>query len=349
MRKNKIAAFICLAISLLILAACGSSGGADQANNKSKETANSEQASQPGATVQPADQSAGQQTDQSGKTRKITHLRGEVEVPVKIERAVVLSAAYIDHLLTIGEKPYGVNVEVRYGGDYLPYLANELEGVQLVGSADSPNLEAIVQLNPDVILIESRTADETYAQLEKIAPTIVLGTEWLEYENDTTYWTKDLLLVAELYDKVDLAKEKIAELEAKTAEAKKKIQGLDNKRLAYLRVREKNLQIYAEKGHPTNTLLYNDLGFSPTALTPAEQRGELSLEVVPNLNADYIVLEVDPNGRDNLKSINESVLWKKVPAVEKEQVYETDSFWLFKGWGVIGRGQIIDEVLKMIE
>ncbi|MNI39331.1 putative siderophore-binding lipoprotein YfiY precursor [compost metagenome] len=262
---------------------------------------------------------------------------------------MVLSAAYIDHLLTIGEKPYGVNVEVRYGGDYLPYLAKDLAGVHLVGSADTPNLEAIVQLDPDVILVESRTADDTYAKLEKIAPTIVLGTEWLEYENDTTYWTKDLLKVAELYDKVDLAKKKIAELEAKTAEAQKKIKTLENNRLAYLRVREKNVQIYARKGHPTNTLLYHDLGFTPTGLTPEEQRADLSLEVIPNLNANYIMLEVDPNGRDNLKNINESPLWSKVAAVQNKQVFETDSFWLFKGWGVIGRGQIVDDILKLIK
>ncbi|OMF19279.1 hypothetical protein BK133_29925 [Paenibacillus sp. FSL H8-0548] len=327
MFKNRIAPMVFLVILLITMAACG------------KNSVNQEQSSEQEPVVEVAGEA----------TRTITHLKGEAIVPTKIDRIVVLSAAYIDHLLTIGEKPYGVNVEVRYGGDYLAYMASELEGVQLVGSADSPNLEAIAQLEPDVILIESRTAEETYAQLEKIAPTIVLGTEWLEYEDDTTYWTQDLLKVAELYDKVEMAKEKIAELELKTAQASEKINGLENNQLAYLRVREKNLQIYAEKGHPTNTLLYHDLGFSKTALTPDEQRSDLSLEIIPDLDADYVVLEVDPNGRDNLNSINKSVLWSKVPAVQSNMVYETDSYWLFKGWGVIGRGLIVDDVLKMIE
>ncbi|WP_141505205.1 ABC transporter substrate-binding protein [Paenibacillus luteus] len=332
MLKNRIMPLVCLIILLLTMSACG---GTSEKNSQQD-------------TVQPSSEVT-DAPETENLTRTITHLKGEAIVPVNIERIVVLSAAYIDHLLTIGEKPYGVNVEVRYGGDYLPYLSSQLDGVQLVGSADSPNLEAIVALEPDVILVESRTADEVYAQLEKIAPTIVLGTEWLEYEDDTTYWTKDLLKVAELYDKVDLAKEKIAELEAKTAEASETIKKLDQKKLAYVRVREKNLQIYAGKGHPTNTLLYHDLGFLPTGLTPEEQRADLSLEVVPDLDADYIVMEVDPNGRENLNSMNQSALWGKVPAVQNEKVYETDSFWLFKGWGVIGRGQIVDDVLKMIE
>ena len=317
MLKKKMGAYVGLTILLIVLAACGGNSGNIETTQNN--------------------------------TQIISHLRGEVEVPINIDRVVVLSAAYIDHLLTIGEKPYGVNVELRYGGDYPPYLADKLEGVHLVGSADSPNLEAIVQLDPDVIMIESRTADEVYSQLEKIAPTIVLGREWLEYEHDTTYWTKDLLKIAELYGKEELAKQKIAELEVKTDQAKNKIENLENKRLAYLRVREKNVQIYARTGHPMNSLLYHDLGFIPTGLTPEDQRGELSLEVIPELDADYIILEVDPNGYDNLKSIRESALWSRVPAVQNDEVHETDSFWLFKGWGVIGRGQIIDDILKILE
>jgi len=315
--------FIFSVLLILVLSACGKAPEAAQSNQ--------------GTSAQEND------------TQSIEHLKGTAVVPKKIERMVVLSAAYIDHMLAIGEKPAGVNVEVRYGGDYLPYFADQLEGVPTVGSADSPNLEAIVAVNPDVILIESRTAENTYEQLEKIAPTVVLGNEWLDYEDDTTYWTQDLLTIAEMYDKVDLAKEKMGEVEQRAAQLKEKIAQLDQKKLAYLRVREKNLQIYAAKGHPTNTLLYHDLGFEPTAVTPSEQREDLSMEKISDIDANFVVLEVDPNGQDYLNSMNESSLWKQVPAVQADQVYETDSFWLFKGWGVIGRSEIMDEVEKMIE
>ncbi|GGF86662.1 ferrichrome ABC transporter substrate-binding protein [Paenibacillus albidus] len=321
-----------IAVLLLILAACSNTAGQPASEEQSPA----------------ASQTRDQQATEPG-TRTIAHLKGEAVIPSKIEKIVVLSAAYIDHLLTIGEKPYGVNTEVRYGGDYLPYLSDMLEGVQSVGSADSPNLEAIVELEPDVILIESRTAENTYEKLNKIAPTIVLGNEWLDYGNDTSFWTKDLLTIAEMYDKTDLAKEKIAELEQKTVQASEKIKALDNKLLAYLRVREKTLQIYAQKGHPTNALLYQDLGFEPAALTPEEQREDLSLEKTPELGADFIVLEVDSNGRDFLDNMQDSALWKDIPAVQDGRVHETDSFWLFKGWGVIGRGEIIDEIMAWMD
>ncbi|QUL55921.1 iron-siderophore ABC transporter substrate-binding protein [Paenibacillus tritici] len=332
MNRKKSIQILLLAVLLLILAAC---------SNRAGQPASGEQS--PSAS-QTKDQAAAEPG-----TRTITHLKGEAVIPSKIEKVVVLAAEYIDHLLTIGEKPSGVNTEVRYGGEYLPYLADKLQGVQTVGSADNPNLEAITLLDPDVILIESRTAENKYEQLNKIAPTIVLGNEWLDYGDDTSFWTKDLLTIAEMYDKTDLAKEKIAELEQKTVEASEKIKVLDNKKLAYLRVREKTLQVYAQKGHPTNALLYHDLGFEPAALTPEEQRTDLSLEKTPELGADFIVLETDPNARDFLGNMQKSALWKNIPAVQEGRVHETDSFWLFKGWGVIGRGEIIDEIMAWIE
>lgn len=298
---------------------------------------------------QPSTPSPATQTSEISETRMVEHLKGTAEIPADIDRIVVLSAAYIDHLLTIGEKPYGVNTEVRYGGDYLPYMSEALAGVQTVGSADSPNLEAIASLEPDVILIESRTAETTFEQLDKIAPTIVLGNEWLDYEEDPDFWTKDLLTIADMYGKTELAESKIAELAAKVEHAAEAVKALDNRKLAYLRVREKLLQIYSEKGHPTNTLLYRELGFEPASLTPLEQREDLSLEVITELDSDHIVLEVDPNGRDLLVGMNDSALWNAVPAVQDGSVYETDSFWLFKGWGAIGRGRIVDEVLRMIQ
>lgn len=311
-----------LGLLLLLLAACSAGSGGDSGADGQRHTA-----------------------EKPPETRTIEHLKGKTEIPAKIDSIVVLSAAYIDHLLTIGEKPSGVNVEARYGGDYLPYLASRLQGTKLVGSADSPNLEAILEIAPDVIIIESRTAETTYEQLKKIAPTIVLGTEWLDYASD---WTLDLMTVAAMYDKTEQAKQAVAALNDKIAKAKGKVEGIKDRRLAYLRVREKMMQIYAQGGHPTNVLLYQELGFQPAALTPKDQRANLSLESIPDIQADFVVLEVDPNGTGFLQEMRQGALWSKLPAVQHNRVYESDSFWLFKGWGVIGRGEIVDDVLRML-
>jgi len=323
---------------MLFLAACGAQSQSAATTEAPATTAAAEIAT-PAASTESTDTGL----------RSITHLKGTAEIPMQPQRVVALSAAYIDHMLTLGEKPVGVNNEERYGGDYLPYLADELEGVAVVGSADTPNLEAILQLNPDVILVESRTAETSYEQLNKIAPTIVLGNEWKDYDEDPDFWTEDLLKVAEMYDKTEVAQSKIDELKKKTAEVKALVEKSEHRKLAYVRVREKLFQIYGQNGHPTNALLYRDLGFEPSSITPVEHREDLSLEGVADLDANRLILEVDPNGGDFLAQAQESSIWKDVPAVQQEQVYETDSFWLFKGWGVLGRTEILEDIRKLVE
>ncbi|WP_245608592.1 iron-siderophore ABC transporter substrate-binding protein [Saccharibacillus sacchari] len=323
---------------MLFLAACGAQSQSAATTEAPATTAAAETAT-PAASTESTDTGL----------RSITHLKGTSEIPMKPERVVALSAAYIDHMLTLGEKPVGVNNEERYGGDYLPYLADELEGVAVVGSADTPNLEAILQLNPDVILVESRTAETSYEQLNKIAPTVVLGNEWKDYDEDPDFWTEDLLKIAEMYDKTEVAQSKIDELKQKTAEVKTLVEKSEHRKLAYVRVREKLFQIYGQNGHPTNALLYRDLGFEPSAITPVEHREDLSLEGLADLDANRLILEVDPNGGDFLEQAQKSSIWKDVPAVQQEQVYETDSFWLFKGWGVLGRTEILEDIRKLVE
>ena len=74
------------------------------------------------------------------------------------------------------------------------------------------------------------------------------------------------------------------------------------------------------------------------------------MEKIADIDANFVVLEIDPNAEEYLKIVSmQAHSWKGVPAVGAEQVYTTDSFWLFKGWGAIGRSEIINEIEDMIQ
>lgn len=285
----------------------------------------------------------------TGETRTITHLKGEYEIKEKPERVIALIPAYVDHILALGEKPYGVTVEQQFGGSYIPYLADQLEGVEIVGESANVNLEKILSLDPDLILSDQWTAEKIYAELNKIAPTIVLGADGDQDTNHPDYWQQDLMKIAEIYDKEDLAKQKIAELEQKVEDTRQQIDALKEKNMAFLRIRQKVIQIYPQTGHPLNSLLYEKFGFTPSPLTHETDRGDLSMEVIPQLNTDYIFLQVDASGGPgHLKTIRENPLWQDLNAVKNDKVFETD-FWIYKAWGLIGREQITDEVLEYIQ
>ncbi|MBS3969249.1 MAG: ABC transporter substrate-binding protein [Clostridia bacterium] len=73
------------------------------------------------------------------------------------------------------------------------------------------------------------------------------------------------------------------------------------------------------------------------------------MELIPELDADYIILQLDAEGgAEQFKEVTDSPLWKNVPAVQKNNIFSPE-YWLYKSWGTIGREEIVDEVLKFIK
>lgn len=90
---------------------------------------------------------------QAQEMREVTDAFGQkVQVPVQPTRVVVLSELELDSTLTLGLTPIGA-VNGR-GQPTLPrYLLNKAGmGIQVIGDLDSPNLESLIALEPDLIL-----------------------------------------------------------------------------------------------------------------------------------------------------------------------------------------------------
>lgn len=100
----------------------------------------------------------------AAETLTLETARGPVAVEARPERVVVFDVAALDTLDALGVRPVGVPAKlyVSYvdGGDAAP-----------VGTLFEPDFEAVAALEPDLIIIGSRTATQ-YEALEAIAPVI---------------------------------------------------------------------------------------------------------------------------------------------------------------------------------
>lgn len=95
----------------------------------------------------------------------------EVTVPYKPERVVVLDLANLDILDNLGLGDCIVGVPTIT----LPYLASYNDDLPIVGSVKTPDLEAVMACEPDLILMGGRMA-EYIDSLEEIAPVLRLTT-----------------------------------------------------------------------------------------------------------------------------------------------------------------------------
>lgn len=279
----------------------------------------------------------------SSQTRVVKHALGEVTIPAKPLKVVTLNPEYADYMIALGVKPVGQSSEAQIGG-FLPYLNKQLEGVKDVGSPSQGNFEAILSLAPDLIIGADYLKDH-YEQLSKIAPTVLVGGDDIASKG-ADRWKAQLQKFGEVLGKQNEAAALLKNYEKKVQDAKVKLAKASNESVAFLRIRPKGVQIYAEAPHPLMNLIYGELGLKPTPLTPKDgNSADLSLEKLPELKADHVYLQVDGNAREYMKELEKHPIWKTVPAVSSNKVYAPD-FWVYMSWGTIGRSLIIDEIVK---
>ncbi len=111
----------------------------------------------------------------------VSTLYGEVTVPAGPERVVTLAESALDVALSVGVTPVGT--AASRGGDSAPaYLGEDAADIPIVATVSEPNLEAILEAEPDLILAAGGLAQEQYDALSAIAPTIVpeasTGGDW---------------------------------------------------------------------------------------------------------------------------------------------------------------------------
>nr|WP_281372133.1 ABC transporter substrate-binding protein [Modestobacter versicolor] len=89
----------------------------------------------------------------------------------------------LDVALSVGVTPVGTTAS--RGGNAAPaYLGDAAAGIPVVATVAEPNLEAVLQAEPDLILAAAGLEQDQYDQLAAIAPTVVpdttTGGDWQE-------------------------------------------------------------------------------------------------------------------------------------------------------------------------
>lgn len=158
--------------------------------------------------------STGPMSTAATETRMVTDASGqEVALPLEPTRVVTLSEPTTDNALALGITPAGA-VSGRGQSGVAAYLADRADGVPILGSVGTPNLEAVGAAHPDLILVDGTSVKsddtDTLNALKQIAPvfyTAHSGDDWRE----TFTRTADALGVT------DEASTKLADFDAHVA------------------------------------------------------------------------------------------------------------------------------------
>lgn len=148
----------------VVLAACGD----DDTDDVSGATPAGDTDS--GGTGTGADDSSSGDTASTPDTITVEHYSGTDEVPVEPETVVVMDLGMLLSLDALGIAVDGFG---SLGTGVPPEFSSAVDAAEPVGTAFEPDYEAINALEPDLIIVATRSS-ATYADMREIAPTIDL-------------------------------------------------------------------------------------------------------------------------------------------------------------------------------
>ena len=276
-------------------------------------------------------------------TVTVTDVRGEVEIPANPKRIVDLSGNS-DILSILGYKVVGTANSDAYDYTKFPsYLEETLSGAKILGYSmqDTMDVEAVMNLNPDLIVI-STVQEKMYDALSEIAPTVMIQLEALN-------WKDDVRALGKVFGKEDVANEWIANYEAKAKDAGDKIKAKYGDDTTYLSFLASGGQFFVFDGAGFGDVLYKDMGLAKPEGMP--EQTDISLTVVTYeglaaIKADYIfAIATD----EDLAQLEANSIWNNLPAVKNGNVVILESSPYFnQGYSPIGREKLVDEIGDML-
>ena len=301
MKKRIITLFLAMTMAMGLIACGGSNEAAEAPAEEAVE-----------ATEEAAEEVSAE--EETPETITVTCLNGaseeiELEVPYDPQKIVTLDAASLDILSNLGltDRVVGTITPESYLEEYVKEAAN-------VGTAKTFDVEAIMELEPDVIFMAGRGSD-FYDTLVEIAPVVRLTVSGAVVEGTYANSVKIASIFGmeeEMNAKLDAYNDRIAALQA-LAEGKDAIVGLCTSGAFNLLGNDGRCSIIG------NELGFNNVGVEANIDTSAHGN-EASFEYVVEKAPDYIfVLD-----RDKATNAEGAQLAKEI--MKNELIMSTDAY-----------------------
>ncbi|WP_232664554.1 ABC transporter substrate-binding protein [Pseudonocardia sp. TRM90224] len=263
--------------------------------------------------------------------RTVTHFGGVTEIPAAPLRVVVLSTGQLDGLLALGVTPVGTTIAAdvvtptpRYLSEAFPDRADALATMTVLGLRDSPNLEAIARVDPDLILGNKAGVEEFYPALSAIAPTVLT-------QGTGVNWKQDFLLVAHALGRAQQAQQILDTFATDAAALGDRAGGATT--VSFLRITGDRIRVY---GVPSFTgSIAQDAGLPrPPAQTFTSTSQDISTEELAKGDGGRLFYGVQGDAPE----IMGSELWKRIPAVaEGRAVRVDDDAWYLNAGPIAAR------------
>ncbi|MGF1541135.1 MAG: ABC transporter substrate-binding protein [Pleurocapsa sp.] len=296
----------------------------------------------------------------SESCRLVEHQMGETEVCGQPQQVAALSPHILNIMLSLGVQPVGyaeadnLNIQTYDNPvEQIPYLGKWVTTQPMgLGDRNSPSLERLTLLQPDLILGEEWNNKDEYSLLTQIAPTLLFSD--LKNPDEVQSWQQDIDGIAKALGKQDQVEELLAAHAQQIAQARAALQPVlqDYPRVFIMASNSEATELESQPESTVGRLL-QEIGFKiirPPGFT--DSRANISWEIVPQIETDLIIVMswsqyVALNSEDIMPKDTVRKKWAQNSLLNSMAVFQQGRVFFvdYYLWSGVTRGPLSDKLI----
>ena len=268
--------------------------------------------------------------------RTIRHAMGETVIESPPQRVITLDPGELDAAIQLGIVPVGSAEYAAYS--LTDYVLEAVGDMPLVGTTQEPDLEAIIALQPDLILSTKLRHETLYETLSSIAPTVFGLRPGTPFKENVKLYAQTTGTEEATADLVRRYEDRVREVNAGLP--------LPRPSMSIVQIRPDFIRFY----QTANFLgvLLRDLGFPRGSENVDNFAIDESAELLgEQADGEYIILTVqNPEENDLAPEVVQGEIWSQLPAVQAGKVLEVDSAVWIGGVGYGAAFEVLDEMAE---
>ncbi|MFC4638750.1 ABC transporter substrate-binding protein [Deinococcus hohokamensis] len=271
----------------------------------------------------------------------VPHLAGTTEIKTVPKRIVVLEFGFMDALAKLGVKPVGIAADGDSANEVLPHLRKYYgPSIPSVGNRHAPSLEKILALKPDLIIADENDHKAIYAQLSRIAPTLLFRSYRGTYKDQLDQFE----VISKIVGKEALGKAVLTDHRSLFSKVRATSSPKAGKVVVGV-LTPTGFYVHSDKSY-VGSLLESLGRDNPTRMRDDQTQYLLSLEGLSALNPDTLIVLYNDEHQSAFDRFKAEPLVRALPAGKQNRVYAFNRDRWAKGRGVIGLEGILSDIFS---
>ncbi|WP_044619267.1 Fe(3+) dicitrate ABC transporter substrate-binding protein [Gynuella sunshinyii] len=278
----------------------------------------------------------------AGSSQAVTveDARGLFSIDSVPQRIVALEFSFVDALAVVGISPVGI-ADDKDPSRLLPEVRQMVGDYRSVGTRSQPSLEVIASLKPDLIIADVGRHEAVYAQLNQIAPTILLRSRRETYADNL----EAAAVIGEIVGKHEQMQARLQLHTQRMSEYAAQLPA--DRQVQFAVARDDALFVHTEDSYAGGVIAALGMQTPKTGRTDQTASRQITLEQLVATNPEYLLLGPYVENSIDVQWQQEP-LWQILQAVRQHRVYKVDGNIWARCRGILAAEHMAQDLVRVM-